>query len=143
MVSAAPRHNNTRPHVPPTHVHYSNGTSGKHSSILHTILILHQVIITYFPPHKIYGQQEYEEWTRDERHCIGQAERLGNNLFQQRHTKSSPTIWQVNEFTAWLYIPTSSKKDRYSYKNSLNTFYTWPVLASSKCDVQIILVPFY
>jgi hypothetical protein len=33
----------------PIHVHYSNGTSGKFSSILYTILILHQVIITHFP----------------------------------------------------------------------------------------------
>jgi len=47
-----------------------------------------------------------------------QAERLGNNLFWQRHTKSSPTIWKLPEFTVWLYIPTNSKK-RYSHKNSL------------------------
>jgi hypothetical protein len=35
--------------LPPIHVHYLNRTSGKFSSTLHTILILHQVIITF--PH--------------------------------------------------------------------------------------------
>jgi len=80
-----------------------------------------------------------EEWTRDERHCTGQAERLGNNLSQQRHTKSTPTIWWVPEFTAWLYIPTSSKKD--TLIKILWTLFL--VLASWKCYIQIILVPYY
>jgi hypothetical protein len=37
------------PMLPPIHVHYSNRTSGKFKSILHIILILHQMIITHFP----------------------------------------------------------------------------------------------
>lgn len=111
MVSVAPTRHNTRLHVPPTHVHYSNTTSGKFSSILHTILLLHQVSITHFPTSQnlwsasLKSEQEMKDTAQD------RLKGFGNNLFQQRHTKSSPTIWWVPEFTAWLYIPTTTKKD--------------------------------
>ena len=94
------------------------------------------------PAHKIFGQQESAKWTRDERHCAGLAEKLGRDLFQQRHTKASPTIRKVPEFTAWLCRYQQVAKKIFLLKFSEHFL---PLISSCSwtCYIQIILVPTY
>lgn len=81
---------------PLIHAHYWTVQPGKFSSVLlHTVPILHQVIITCFSTSRNYwptGLKNNQEIKR-------LVERRGRDLFWWRLTKAGPMTWQVPEIT--------------------------------------------
>lgn len=83
--------------LPPVHVHYWNSSTGKFSSILHTVPTLHQVIIMFLHPKK-------------------SARRPASNLFQQRHTKAAQLFLPF-----WMPYILHQKYKQFNKLLSLNT----------------------
>lgn len=126
----------------PIQVHYSNRTSGKFSSILHTIPILHHVSIIRFPISQNFWSARVWKVNKTWKTLCRTDWKAWQRPFQQRHTKASPTIWKVPEFTAWLCRYQQVAKKILLLKFSEH-FLHLTSSCSWTCYIKIILVPSY
>jgi hypothetical protein len=106
----------------------TNSSSGKFSSILHTVPTLHQVIITCVPStSRNFLPSTASGVTKRQKTCVGPAERLGGECFPTKAYKT-----HAHDMTwALIYVTTRGKQSlksvptccsKYMFRSSLITF---------------------
>jgi hypothetical protein len=121
----------------------ATSSNGKYSNILYTVRPWTRWFLLVSQIQEIFGRPESEEWPRDKERCAGLTESLGGDLFRRRHTKAFSMIWQVSYITWRLCGEIVLCKYQHSerkvfLKNSLNAFYTIPVLTFWTRYVRIL-----